>query len=457
MSTTMNRRRRWLPLAGGCAVLCLIASPALAERYLLSTSGSERATSGGNLIVTHEGRTHVVWQDRQGDRYLGRARTFDHATGELSPVYTLAAGRDNHARPTITIDSHGYLHVILGGHHTPFQYLRSTRPNDASSWTEPRPLAKSTYPVVVCAPDDSLYLTGRHDQNWLGVDFSRRPAAGNWQRSSLLVKKAPRWNGYAGYANGLVCDRQGGLHLVCDFYEGRDTWKSRGNHQAVCYMKSLDGGESWQRADGQSVKLPARPEGMDTLARDTGDRHEPLPPPELLSQGNIVVDSGDVPYVLYLSHREQPGAVILATPDKQGRWRQRVVEELQRAYPDHRPIECRGRFTIGADDTLYALLNLVPLGAGWKDGKPTRALRFNAQEPGRLVWLISRNQGQSFTVMPASLDGQVVHEANLERPVGSNQIPAGSKPAWVYFDGLSRYPKRGEVIENNVYLVLEGD
>ena len=35
-----------------------------------------------------------------------------------SPTYTLGEGTDNHARPTLTVDSQGYLHAIIGGHHT---------------------------------------------------------------------------------------------------------------------------------------------------------------------------------------------------------------------------------------------------------------------------------------------------------------------------------------------------
>ena len=46
--------------------LCLLGSIATAEPALLSEIGSERATTGpGNNVVTHEGKTHVVWPLQQ--------------------------------------------------------------------------------------------------------------------------------------------------------------------------------------------------------------------------------------------------------------------------------------------------------------------------------------------------------------------------------------------------------
>ena len=132
---------------------------------LISQIGSERATSGcaGNKIVTHEGKTHVVWQDVTSEGYFNRVCTFDRDTGECSGPFTLNQGRDNHARPIITVDHEGYLQAVMSGHNSPVTYRRSVRPNDASEWTEGEPAGSGTYPVVVCGLDDTLYfkLCGR--------------------------------------------------------------------------------------------------------------------------------------------------------------------------------------------------------------------------------------------------------------------------------------------------------
>ena len=124
------------------ATLALQPLPGMAEavakahREKISTIGSERATSGyGNKIVTAGGKTRIVWQDATKEGYFARVRSLDHETGNWSATYTLGAGRDNHSRPTIVVDSKGDLHVIIGGHHTGLQYRRSLRPGDASEWT----------------------------------------------------------------------------------------------------------------------------------------------------------------------------------------------------------------------------------------------------------------------------------------------------------------------------------
>ena len=40
-----------------------------------------------------------------------------------------------------------------------------------------------------------------------------------------------------------------------------------------------------------------------------------------------------------------------------------------------------------------------------------------------------------------------------ERPTGFNGGPAGKRPPLLYFEGLSRYRKPGEIIQNDVYFV----
>ena len=41
----------------------------------------------------------------------------------------------------------------------------------------------------------------------------------------------------------------------------------------------------------------------------------------------------------------------------------------------------------------------------------------------------------------------------LEQPVGFHSLPDGGLPALLYFEGLSRYRKRGELIQNRVFFV----
>ena len=97
----------------------------------ISRIGSERAI-GGNNIVTRDGVCHVVWQDVSRDGYLNRVRSYRSDTGRWTEPVTLNIGVDNHARPVITVDHEGRLHVVLSGHGTPVTYRSSAGVNDSS-------------------------------------------------------------------------------------------------------------------------------------------------------------------------------------------------------------------------------------------------------------------------------------------------------------------------------------
>jgi len=142
----------------------------------LSVIAGERASQGpGNKIVTSQGKTHFAWQDSYEQRYFARVRTLDHETGTWTPSVTLAEGVDEHSRPTLAIDSQGYLHTIMGGHNSPLQYRRSIRPHDSSEWTPTESFGKNTHPVLLCGPDDTLYLAALQGQVMPSIERPNGP------------------------------------------------------------------------------------------------------------------------------------------------------------------------------------------------------------------------------------------------------------------------------------------
>jgi len=421
---------------------------------VVSTIGSERASSGAGVkIVTFDGKTHIVWQDATEQGYFNRIRTWDAKTGAFSEPFTLNRGKDNHARPVIAMDEQGYLHVILSGHGSPVTYRRSLKPNDASAFTKAEPAGSGTYPMITCGPPGVLFLTMRTSKAWNGVDLYVKEKNQPWRKQCKLVYRDPELPGYAGFQTGLAWDaRKQILHAVIDFYESKETYRLRGIHQAVCYLQSADAGRTWRKANGEAIQLPARPESLDILAQSRKERHEKLPPPSILAQGSIVVDPQGAPHVMYISHLEEPGRILHCTPNEKGVWKQSPVTAAQETFPTHRPVGCRGSLSIDDSGALHVLLKLSPLGSGWKQGKPLRGGNFSTKGK-RLIWLHSSDNGQSFTATAALPSDQIFNEPNVERPAGFNQIPGGNAPPFVYFDGTNRYPKKGEVLQNTVYLV----
>jgi len=435
------------------------------QRFLLSSSGSQGATNGtGNKIITHGKKTHVAWLDHTEAGYICRVRTLDRETNQWSPTYTLGKAPDNHGRPAMTIDSKGYLHVVYGMHHDTIPYRRTLRPGDASQWTdEIRVKAKLTYPTLVCGPDDTLYLTGR--DMWRGVRmYSKRPEAG-WEDHGLIIRRRKDGGSYAGFQIGLAWgpDHRT-LYLSCGIYDGTSKEKKQwGRYQSANYMRSSDFGKTWQRADGTPIELPATAETMDVLlaAQSVG------PKPGIRNQGAVVVDSRGHPYVLYFRNTEHKHLVFLATPDEQGRWQQRPLQQaMDKHYPGWAVVSCRAGLSITEDDVLCLALAIAPVDhpkARWDGiplGQPGQPARwaFYSPEVLEIAWLESRDGGKTFKARNiVERDPEVGHASpSLERPTGFNHIAAGRYPALIYYTSVpkdARQDHQNTIPGNQVYFV----
>ena len=168
------------------------------------------------------------------------------------------------------------------------------------------------------------------------MDFYSKNRGEAWRERGKLIKRREDYTGYGAFQTGMAVGADGVLHLVIDFYEGKGTYDQRGLHQAVCYMCSRDGGETWERADGARIELPARPEQLDILVRSQEDeRHELMPRPEVLSQGCIVVSSQG-PHILYVSHLDEPGEIVYARLEQ----RYLAAESIDAGFPDHGSTGC---------------------------------------------------------------------------------------------------------------------
>jgi len=423
------------------------------QTLLVSTEGSERATVGdGNKIISYQGKTHVVWQEVSRDGYLNQVRSYDHESKMWSKPVTLGKGIDNHARPIITIDHRGYLHVILSGHNSPVMWRQSVRLNESSEWTEPVKVGEGTYPVVLCDRKNTLYLTMRAN-NHAGVDFYSKAENGPWALTSRIVKNAEEYReAYGAFHMGMALAPTGDIHTVIDFYEGQDK-VGRGIHQAVCYVKSLDGGNTWRRADGTLAKIPARPEHMDIFARSTKTRVELTPRPEIRNLG-IVVDSNDQPFVFYLSHAERPGQLLVMTLDDDQCWSERNLSPLlESKWPDLRATD--GRTTIQEDDRICVLLTLSPYNDEWIQGRPSRAMSMKERTDERVVLLSSADGGKSFEVQSILSPGTAFNAPNLIQPVGANQSDAVAVPLFLYFDGSRAYPAGEDYFKRPILEILQ--
>jgi hypothetical protein len=346
------------------------------------------------------------------------------------------------------------------------QYRRSVRPNDASEWTEIETFGKTTYPLLICGPNDTLYLTGRHDAGWKGMDFYVKPPDEKWQHRGLLVAKQKRYQFYAAYHNALSWGpNHKTLHMSVGFFMGDKVRKGehardpQGLHQAVGYMRSDDFGQTWTKADGTPIKLPATTDTIDLIDEGTRARDATDQPKPGIRHFGIAVDSQNRPFVAYVRHTPDPGRIFLVTPDSNGGWEHRPLQEaIDGRWPGLAAIACNVSMT--RDDVLCLMLTLSPLEhpkANWSPGIFGRPAFWLRDFPNiqRLVRLESRDGGRTFTsrdLIPHDPDRGTLLPTQ-ERPTGFNGGPAGKLPPLLYFEGLSRYRKPGEIIQNDVYYV----
>jgi len=240
--------------------------------------GSCQHSGGPASTVTRDGKTFVVWGEIAPDDTPGvptYVATVDHATRTVGEKVLLGYGppvNDVHNVPAITMDTAGYLHVLIGSHGQAFQYVRSLKPNDAyGGWTDPIPALTSgyisehtdadgdgrqTYISLVCGPDDALHSAFRQwrqgpdehlpNKIFAALSVQRRPANGDWSVGLPIV--VPPVAGYSIYYHKLTIDRAGNLYLSYSYWTSDNTYQDdfpgRYEHNAV--VTSKDSGLTWK-------------------------------------------------------------------------------------------------------------------------------------------------------------------------------------------------------------------
>lgn len=220
-------------------------------------------------VVSRGSKVHVAWAEAT-DPEVSREEipgvpayvaTYDRKTGELSEPVFMSYGpppNDGHNTPSITMDGQGYLHVVVGTHGRPFQYLRSLAPNDASAgWTEPTRTSSEdlgqTYVGLVCGADNALHLvfrlwrTGKAHLNgasWASLAYQRKLPGQDWEAPKLLV--AAPLSEYSIYYHRLTVDRQGALFLSYDYWS--TMWFYRNDQRGAVAAGSGRPGRGWGRA-----------------------------------------------------------------------------------------------------------------------------------------------------------------------------------------------------------------
>jgi len=154
------------------------------------------------------------------------------------------------------MDSKGYLYAMFGAHHhRPFKFRRSVNPYDTTQWEPVEHVGvRATYPSLVCGPDDTLFCAYRSGRrNPWDLLFQRRNKAGKWTAPQPIVRAGVK--GYAQFGNSMAISDKGTIHLAYHVYDMKSPERPEGG-KTVGHLQSLDGGETWETADGKEIEIP---------------------------------------------------------------------------------------------------------------------------------------------------------------------------------------------------------
>lgn len=372
----------------------------------LSTRGSTRGTAYAmsNKIVTARGKVFVAWLDHVADIQI---RTYDIASDEWNETVLVGKGVDNHSGPAITLDSEGYLYVVFGPHHGPFQFRRSGRPYDGAEWGPAERFGvKGTYPSLVCGPDDTLHCTYRGGPSPPRLMYQRRPKRGQWTEPREIVHPGVK-AGYTQYGNPLAISADNTLHLGFHIY---DVHPAAG--KALGYLRSSDGGTTWETAEREQVNLPASPSSPCFIEQG----------PSLdMRVSNVALDAAGQPYLVAVHHKPKPASAKLWRHDGRD-WKSADLLPVVRAVFPEREIAWAGTLTFDQRGRLYLALVIQQPPGGW--GHPSQDV----------VLLTSDDRGETFHVLPISpVDPKLpCWLPSIERPFGPRPIGV---PSLLYTHG----------------------
>jgi hypothetical protein len=409
--------------------------------FVVTREASGRATgyAEASKIITAAGKTHVAWLDATAETFRVRVRSLDLATGVWSPVTDVGPAHDNHGGPALTIDSQGFLHIVYFPHHRPFRYRRSLRPHDSSAWGPEIQFGESlSYPVLLCAPDDTLLMTCRRyyegNDRPNEVELWKKPADGAWARQRVILRS--RHLHYAHFQDALAWgDDHRTIHLSCRIYETNPV-KGAKPIETLGYLRSPDMGVTWEKLDGSPVTLPATADTVDVLARGGADSGR------ILYAGPLAVNAKGVPHLLHSIRENGVGRTYLATPAPGGIWQRRDLQNfLPAAWRDH-DLVMIGAITFSTSGRATVIATLAKLGPGEIDW---------AHPSNEIVRLWSDDDTRTFkSEVLTPVDSKQPHWLpNLERATGHHAIP--ENPGIIYLAGGAGAGLKDLALNNQVW------
>jgi hypothetical protein len=223
------------------------------------------------------------------------------------------------------VDGDGYLHMAWNEHNTKLHYCISTHP-ESLELTEELPMTSEnelsvSYPEFHKLKDGNLIFVYRNGESGNGNMVMNYYNIKDKKWSNLhnnLIDGEGKRNAYW----QLAVDLNGTIHLS---WVWRETWDVETNHD-ICYAKSVDGGVSWQKSNGEKYNLPITMESAEYAAK--------IPQRSgLINQTSMCADINGHPYITNYwipKGKEIPQYQIIYNDGKN--WQTKQISELNTSF-----------------------------------------------------------------------------------------------------------------------------
>lgn len=241
-----------------------------------------------NSLVSHQGIQFAAYYDPEGvlilaKRKLKEDKWITHRTQYKGNV------TDAHNSISIMVDGDGYLHIAWDHHGHPLRYAKGIAPLSLELGEKEEMTGISeehvTYPEFFRFPGGDLLFMYRDGFSGRGNLVINHYCLKNrrWtQKQKNLIDGEKRRNAY-----WQACvDRKGAIHIS---WVWRESWDVSTNHD-LCYARSTDHGESWERSDGSPYTLPIRAGNSEYICMIPQES-------ELINQTSMTTDEKGNPYI----------------------------------------------------------------------------------------------------------------------------------------------------------------
>lgn len=387
---------------------------------IVSDNASNRATSYelSNKIITAAGKIFVAWLD--GDQRC-RVETYDLASETWGDSADLGPADDNHGGPALTMDGKGHLYVVFGPHaNNPLRFRRSQKPCDARAWdaVETIPSGNATYPCAVFDGKDTMHVVYRCHVTPDGpivLRYIRRYSDGRWSAPLDLADAAPgAGSTYRSYYASLAISGDGMIHLAFHLLK----WWAEDSYAHFAYMRSRDGGDTWENAKGEKLRLLVTPKSPCILRSELSGDDMPGWKNGSTRIGNIALDDKGRPWIVYGKYLWHGEGAAIETID--------LAKDVNAAFPG-KELTIVGSISFDGDGMLYMVSHVRSI------GEPGRAP--NSSE---IILITSKDYGKTFHMSIVSHEKPKNPDVpnwcpNIERPYNARLLDHA--PSFVYQAG----------------------